>query len=286
MSNEQLVHAIRKADAIGKARFRSVADVSCDVEVSLPPTSPSLVANTYLLALLHQGGLEFASRSTTIDAPFYTARPKSLPANTRGIQVMAVDILPTEIPLDASTHFSNALMPYLRALVRQEQRRRQELNAITHSGNGWNGVPVEDATFLEALDRATIAKHGKLMPQHEWLYDSLATLKSQSSSATPAINRRKKVLLFGSGMVAKPFCETIWSRSKDVELIVASNNAAEARALVSGHEGESTVIPVDITSDAAVGALVAGADVIARCVNEVLAYSSPRPSQCMVIPVY
>lgn len=184
---------------------------------------------------------------------------------------MAIDILPTEIPLDASAHFSNALMPYLRALVRQEHRRTQGLSSTGGGGNGWNGVPVEDTAFLEALDRATIAKDGELMPRHKWLYDSLAALKSQPSSApTTVIKRRKKVLLFGSGMVAKPFCETIWSRNKDLELIVASNNAAEARALVKGHEGESTVIPVDIADNSAVGLLVAGADIVARCVNAAL----------------
>jgi len=196
---------------------------------------------------------------------------------------MAIDILPTEIPLDASAHFSNALMPYLRALVRQEHRRTQGLSSTGGGGNGWNGVPVEDTAFLEALDRATIAKDGELMPRHKWLYDSLAALKSQPSSApTTVIKRRKKVLLFGSGMVAKPFCETIWSRNKDLELIVASNNAAEARALVKGHEGESTVIPVDIADNSAVGLLVAGADIVARCVNAAL----PSFMAGVLIPVY
>lgn len=190
---------------------------------------------------------------------------------------MAVDILPTEIPLDSSAHFSDALMPYLRALVRQEWRQLQGSKSTSSSGNGWNGVPVEDASSLAALDRATIAKGGELMPQHQWLYDSLASLNPRSSSSTPEtiIKRKKKVLLFGSGMVAKPFCETIWSRSKDIALIVASNDTAEAHALVNGHEGESTVVSVDIAERAEVERLIAGADIVARCVNA-LDLRSPR----------
>jgi alpha-aminoadipic semialdehyde synthase len=218
-----------------------------------------------------QGGLEFVTRSTTIDAPFYSARPKGLPANIRGVQVTAVDILPTEVPLDASVHFSDALMPYLRALVRQEQRRRQGSGFTSISGNGWNGVSVEDVTSLRALDRATIANDGELMPQHKWLYDPLAALNTRPPSSSPetTIKPKKKVLLFGSGLVAKPFCETIWSRSKDVELIVASDNAAEARALIRGHEGECTLVSVDISDGAKVERLAAGADVVTRCANTV-----------------
>ncbi|KAF8321368.1 hypothetical protein DL93DRAFT_2130912 [Clavulina sp. PMI_390] len=244
MSNEQLVTAIRKAEQVGRARFRSIADVSCDVE----------------------GGLEFVSRSTTISEPSFVARPASHPQNLRGVQVMSVDILPTEIPFDSSVHFSQKLMPYLRALIHSEQNRAD---------------PESEGQYLEALDRATIAKGGELKQQHGWLYDLLSAAKSAGSSpvssstsssststtttTAPSLQAKKKVLLFGSGMVAKPFCETIWSRNADVELIVASNNLREAEALVRGNEDYTTVVGVNIGSSTAeekMSQLVKSADVV------------------------
>lgn len=73
---------------------------------------------------------------------------------------MSVDILPTQLPLDASCHFSNALMPYLRVLVREYQGESI-------------GETKEDAPLVEALERATIAKRGRLTEGHGWLYGQM-----------------------------------------------------------------------------------------------------------------
>jgi alpha-aminoadipic semialdehyde synthase len=133
---------------------------------------------------------------------------------------MSVDILPSELPLDASRHFSNALMPYLRSLIRQEQ----------------DNVSDSDKDRLDALNRATIARHGSLTKAHEWLYTPLkalsanaASTKSSGGSAaetSPAstklpngVKPKKKILLLGSGMVAKPAVDEFLKRS-DVHLVV------------------------------------------------------------------
>lgn len=132
---------------------------------------------------------------------------------------MSVDILPSELPLDASQHFSNALMPYLRSLIRQEQ----------------NNTSGSDKDRLDALDRATIARDGSLTKGHEWLYTPLKALsdkKAPSStkpSATPpstqskklpnGVYPKKKILLLGSGMVAKPAVDEFLKRP-DVHLVV------------------------------------------------------------------
>jgi alpha-aminoadipic semialdehyde synthase len=165
---------------------------------------------------LSQGGLEFVSRAATIDDPFFIARPAQHPPQLPGIQVMSVDILPSEIPLDSSRHFSDKLMPYLRSLVRAEAGRN---------------LSRDDASHLEVLRRGTIIEGGKLRGPHAWLSSHLTgpsstqTIANSNSQDVAGLNtaehgkRKHRVLILGSGMVAKPAVDHIASR-KDIELIV------------------------------------------------------------------
>ena len=179
--------------------------------------SVSILPQCCLLAKLLQGGLEFVSRAATIDEPVFTARPKDHPQDLPGIQVMSVDILPSELPLDSSCHFSDKLLPYLRSLIRSEQ-----------------GKPLspEDALNLETIQRGTIAQGGKLQEPHSWLANRLGSLTSPLVSApgllareeptsikTAGVSKKRRVLLLGSGMVARPAVDHIATR-KDVELLV------------------------------------------------------------------
>jgi alpha-aminoadipic semialdehyde synthase len=106
MTNEQLAQALPLANLIdtqshrrhssGKppksSRGRNVGDISCDPE----------------------GGLEFLERSSTLSDPFYKVKvQEGLPE----VQMMAVDILPASIPLDASVHFSDGVMRYLEGVL-------------------------------------------------------------------------------------------------------------------------------------------------------------------------
>jgi alpha-aminoadipic semialdehyde synthase len=73
-----------------------VSDISCDVN----------------------GSIEFLDRSTTIDRPCYQYDPIagkeiSDSIGNFGVTVMGVDILPTELPLESSTHFGNAVQEVL-----------------------------------------------------------------------------------------------------------------------------------------------------------------------------
>lgn len=133
---------------------------------------------------------------------------------------MSVDILPAQIPLDASAHFSAALMPYLRTLIRQYQ----------------GSLINEDKDKVEALDRATIAQHGELKGAHKWLTTPLRDFREKQATGATIISPgvqgsiqdkenlagfvpKKKVLLLGSGMVARPVIEEILKR-KGVQLVV------------------------------------------------------------------
>lgn len=183
MDNTQLAHALEAAQSVGKARFTCVGDISCDIE----------------------GGLEFLPRPSTLSDPYFKTRPEGLPAHLPSITMMAVDILPTGLPRDASAHFSKVLMPYLRTVIQQYRDPAQA-----------------DEKLSAALQKATIADGGVLREDHQWLYEPLSAWHAQVSTnkETNALpEKRKKVLMLGSGMVAGPAIDEI-ARHGDVELIV------------------------------------------------------------------
>ena len=138
---------------------------------------------------------------------------------------MAVDILPASIPLDASQHFSKALLPYLTTLICE-----------------YRSEPVNNG-YAQSLGRATVARHGELMKNHRWLAEPVMAWRESvelQSSGSPehimnanagsagaivrdmvGVKSKKKVLMLGSGMVAGPAVDEICRRS-DVKLLVGS----------------------------------------------------------------
>lgn len=170
-------------------RLAAVGDISCDIG----------------------GGLEFVSRATTIDSPSY---------DVNGVTVVAVDILPASLPRDASVHFSQNLLRYVRSVV-----------------NDYKGIKGEDAEASDSLKRATVASEGRLQPRHEWLAEKVETWRASQQSrilskGTPSdvgfenddrirrtVERKRRVLVLGSGMVAGPAVDELAARP-DVELIV------------------------------------------------------------------
>jgi alpha-aminoadipic semialdehyde synthase len=170
-------------------RLAAVGDVSCDIG----------------------GGLEFVSRATTIDSPSY---------DVNGVTVVAVDILPASLPRDASVHFSEKLLRYMRVVV-----------------NDYKGINGQDAEASESLKRATIASEGRLQQGREWLAEKVEAWRTSQGSQTESkvtasgaspendgrtrhvAERKKRVLVLGSGMVAGPAVDELAARP-DVELIV------------------------------------------------------------------
>ena len=161
-------------------RLAAIGDISCDIG----------------------GGLEFVSRATTIDAPSF---------DVDGVTVVAVDILPASLPRDASVHFSERLLRYVRSVV-----------------NDYKGANDEDVEASNALKRATIASHGRLEKRHEWLAPKVEAWRATQESRrvdTSGIGgsggyvAKKRVLVLGSGMVAGPAVDQLAGRP-DIELIV------------------------------------------------------------------
>ncbi|KII95578.1 hypothetical protein PLICRDRAFT_34485 [Plicaturopsis crispa FD-325 SS-3] len=214
VSNSQLPTLLSRAREVGSGRFAVVGDISCDVE----------------------GGLEFTTHATTLTAPCFTVRPDpALP----GVRVMSVDILPTTLPKDASEAFADGVWPYLMALIGEYRGK----------------PPAQDSAeekIRDALDRATVARGGKLLGKHVWLEGEVQKWKEGTSvdggaDAVPKTvlrERKKRVLMLGSGMVAGPAVDELCSRG-DIELVVGSNLFAEAEALVAGHR-DAKAVSVDM----------------------------------------
>ncbi|KAH7333929.1 Saccharopine dehydrogenase-domain-containing protein [Rhizoctonia solani] len=264
VSNSDLPRVVALAKGVGLGRFAAIADVSCDFE----------------------GGLEFVTHPTTICAPIYQ--------HPLGPHLMTVEILPAELPRDASKHFSKALKPYLKGLVRVHERG----GTLKLDGK----AEKEEQLVFKTLDRATIAENGILRPQHAWLMErvgahwaqntsstqpeivvasgksvstssggvavssvdsdtsGLSSTSSGASNSSQSLKPRKRVLLLGSGMVAKPAVDVFLGRD-DIRLVVASNNLSEATALTQSHD-RAEVVQLDVSDHERMADLINGVDVV------------------------
>lgn len=120
-------------------RLRVIGDVTCD---------PG-------------GGLESTVRATTPADPCYVYHPGDGRVTSgftgEGVSVMAVDILPTELPRESSIAFSAFLEPFIGDVARTDF-----------------DVPLERLELPAELERAVIAHRGELAPDYRYLEESLA----------------------------------------------------------------------------------------------------------------
>ncbi len=117
-----------------KPRLRVIGDITCDIE----------------------GSIECTVRPTEPGEPVYVYEPAENKVRDgvegNGPVILAVDILPCELPIDASTHFSRALSPFLPALA----------TANFDASLDESGLPPE-------LRRATIVYRGRLTEPYRYL---------------------------------------------------------------------------------------------------------------------
>ncbi|KAG0307666.1 hypothetical protein BGZ98_010135 [Dissophora globulifera] len=234
MTTEQLKTI--QSDPANKFRMLSVADISCDIN----------------------GSFEFMSHATSIEDPFFyvdaVGQREHKDTEAPGVQIMSVDILPSELPLESSQHFSDSLYPFVKELIRDN-----------------NEHPV--------LSGATIAEGGALKPAHHGLSKILkdtnakenlakikaAALQGGASSSTKSTSfgtstKPKKVLLCGSGFVAGPLVDYLL-RDPQISITIASNSLAEATALAL-NKPNTTVVPLDVKDDAKMASLVKNSDIV------------------------
>jgi alpha-aminoadipic semialdehyde synthase len=115
-------------------RLKVIGDISCDIE----------------------GSIECTVKATEPEEPCFVYNPLTGAAvdgcEGDGLVVMAVDILPSELPRDASEDFSRVLKEYIPAIV------DADLDA-----------PFEDLALPAPIKRAVIVHRGELTPEYQYL---------------------------------------------------------------------------------------------------------------------
>lgn len=115
-------------------KLRVIGDISCDIE----------------------GGIEPTVKATEPDVPSFVWQPETDTALDgvagAGPVIMAVDNLPCELPVESSTSFGEALLPFIPALA-----------ACDFS------VGFAECALPPELKRATIVYHGELTPDYRYL---------------------------------------------------------------------------------------------------------------------
>ncbi len=121
-------------DSVPAPRLRVIGDITCDIH----------------------GSVELTVKETDAENPVYVYDPASDTVHDgwegRGPVVLAVDKLPTELPLEASEQFGRALMPFVPHLARADYR-----------------VPAESLSIPPEFRRAMIAHRGELTPPFSYL---------------------------------------------------------------------------------------------------------------------
>jgi alpha-aminoadipic semialdehyde synthase len=127
--------------AQGEPKLQVIGDVTCDpegsIQVTLEPTEPSDPAYVYNPA---DGKIRYGFDGD-------------------GLLVMAVDILPAEIPEESSRAFGEMLTPWLPELAKTDY-----------------SAPFDQLELPDEWRRAVIAHQGELTPAYEYLYASLEEL--------------------------------------------------------------------------------------------------------------
>jgi alpha-aminoadipic semialdehyde synthase len=118
----------------GRRKLRVVGDITCDIG----------------------GSIEFTFEAHGPDQPFLVYDPLrdtyQLGAGGDGIAVLIVDILPSELPLEASNYFSGVLSPFIPALMAADFSR-----------------PFESLDLPAPLKRAVIVHNGQLTPEYAYI---------------------------------------------------------------------------------------------------------------------
>ena len=123
----------------GQPRLRVIGDISCDVE----------------------GAIECTVRCTEPGDPVFVYDPRTGAAVDgyagEGVVVMAVDILPSELPREASNDFSAVLKEYVPAIATADYT-----------------VPFEQLALPPEIKRAVITYQGELTPDYRYLAQYLS----------------------------------------------------------------------------------------------------------------
>jgi len=122
----------------GNPKIKVIGDITCDPE----------------------GSIEFTHQPTTIEDPVFVYNPltgkPAMGFEGEGILVMAVDILPSELPRDSSEAFSNALVPFIKPIAEADFSAEYQSIRLP--------LPIKKALILH---------NGKLTPDYQYIQQYL-----------------------------------------------------------------------------------------------------------------
>ena len=128
----------RKLFAKGNPKLTVIGDISCDIE----------------------GSIECTVKSTEIEDPIFVYNPETdsirMGHEGDGIQIMAVDILPAELPRDSSEGFGDVVVNYVKAIADADFNE-----------------PFEDLDLPRSIKKGLILHNGELTPEFEYLKEFL-----------------------------------------------------------------------------------------------------------------
>ena len=131
-----------------RPRLRVIGDISCDME----------------------GAIECTVKSTEPGNPVFVYDPCADRAVDgvagQGPVVMAVDILPSEIPREASDYFSGVLKSYVPAIATADYE-----------------LPFAELALPAEIKRAVIVYQGKLTPEYAYLQEFLQNVDAAHTRA-------------------------------------------------------------------------------------------------------
>lgn len=126
--------SLKKLYSKGEPKLKVIGDISCDVD----------------------GSVESTLKSTEIEDPIYVYDPFTdsirMGHEGHGIQVMAVDILPAELPRDSSDGFADVLVNYVKPIADADFEEN-----------------FEDLDLPRSIKKALILHRGELTPEYEYL---------------------------------------------------------------------------------------------------------------------
>jgi len=129
---------LAKAFKTGTPKLTVIGDVTCDPD----------------------GSIEITHKGTEIEDPIFVYNPETrepvMGYKGKGVLVMAVDILPSELPRDSSSGFADALVNFIKPI----------------SDCDFN-EPFEDLDIPRAIKKALILHQGELTPDYKYLEQSL-----------------------------------------------------------------------------------------------------------------
>lgn len=131
--------AVEKLYREGEMKLKVIGDITCDPD----------------------GSIEFTHKGTPIDDPVFVYNPITrthrMGFQGEGILVMAVDILPSELPRESSESFGDALIEFIPSIVRANYNK-----------------PYDELELPPEIKKALILHKGELTPDFHYLHRYVA----------------------------------------------------------------------------------------------------------------